>query len=385
MADPIRILEDPAAILLVLRRLVASGAKVTLQGKGSKGIFEVLSCDAERFTLRIGPTERDALGLAPGEKITLTLEDRTMTFEGTVSFEASVELEGIPCGQISIPRSLRRTDTHRFVSFVPEQIIPCSFSNARGALLEGRIQGLSSEGLELALTDRKLNVQDVFRIGEEASIDIPTGGSQKFGAKTKVAYFGDSVVGLRFTDRNDKGLMEEYRRWLDGQQQQQAQQDRDAFGGTGAIARPSRPPELPPVRLLVDKEPLLLVLTEREDLAKRLAEAFGRKFGLAWLNYIKGPLRPQLKPLGADDNNWGRVRLILVHHHLKLASPLELMNQLVQTEKCPLPILSAGTDEDAELKTNRALAAGAVDYLVLEPFKILSVLKRIDDTLKLFA
>lgn len=385
MADPIRILEDPPAILLLLRRLVSSGSKVSLQGKGSKGMLDALACDAEHFTLRMSQGEREALGLVSGENATLSLEDRTMRFEGTVTFTGLLELEGIPCGQISIARTLRRTDTHRFVSFVPEQVIPCSFSNSRGALLEGRIQGLSSEGLELALTDRKQNVQDIFHMGEEATVDIPGGGGQKFGAKTKVAYFGDAVVGLRFTDRNDKNLMEEYRRWLDGQQQAQAQQDRDAFGGTGAIARPSRPPELPPVRLLVDKDPILLVLTEKEELAKRLAEAFGRKFGLAWLNYIKGPLRPQLKPLGAAGEDWGRVRLILVHHHLKLASPLELMQQLVQVEKCPLPILSAGTQEDAELKTNRALSVGAVDYLVLEPFKILSVLKRIDDTLKLFA
>lgn len=376
MADPLRVLEDPASILLMFRRLVAAGGKVGLQGKGSKGLVDLLTCDGGQVSVRLSGGERDGLGLVAGEKATLSLEDRTMHFEGTVTFEGPVELEGVPCGQLTLPRSMRRTDTHRFVSFVPEQVVPCSFSTARGALLEGRIQGLSAEGLELALTDRKQNVKEVFQMGEEASVDIALGDGRKFGAKTKVAYFGEAVVGLRFTEKNDKTLMEDYRKWVDRQAQAQAQQDEAHFGGSGAVTRPSRPPELPPVRILVDKDPMLLLLTEQEDLAKRLGEAFGRKFGLAWLNYIKGPLQPQLKPLGVEGASWGRVRLILVHHQLKLASPLELMAQLVQQEHCAVPILSAGTDEQAELKTNRAIAAGAVDFLVVEPFKILSVLKK---------
>jgi CheY-like chemotaxis protein len=56
----------------------------------------------------------------------------------------------------------------------------------------------------------------------------------------------------------------------------------------------------------------------------------------------------------------------------------------VEQEKCPLPILLAGTGEDVELKRNRALAAGAVDYMPVEPFRILAVLRKLDETLKLF-
>ena len=47
-------------------------------------------------------------------------------------------------------------------------------------------------------------------------------------------------------------------------------------------------------------------------------------------------------------------------------------------------ILVAGTDEDLDLKRNRALAAGAVGYLPVDPFRILAVLKSLDDTLRLF-
>jgi len=135
----------------------------------------------------------------------------------------------------------------------------------------------------------------------------------------------------------------------------------------------------------VDRQPTILILTEREEFARHMAEALGRKFGVISLDYITGPVRPFLKAFGGDEADWGRVRLILIHNHLRLASPLELSRQIVEQEKCTLPIILAGTDEDEDLKRNRALAAGAVDFLAVEPFKILSVLRKLDETLKLFA
>jgi CheY-like chemotaxis protein len=141
---------------------------------------------------------------------------------------------------------------------------------------------------------------------------------------------------------------------------------------------------LPQVRLWVDRDPAILILTEREDFARRMAEALGRKFGVLSLDYIKGSLRPLLGPPAGAEAGWGRARLIVIHNHLRLASPLELSRQVVEQEKCPLPVLLAGTEEDVDLKRNRALASGAVDYMPVEPFRILAVLRKLDETFKLF-
>jgi CheY-like chemotaxis protein len=85
-----------------------------------------------------------------------------------------------------------------------------------------------------------------------------------------------------------------------------------------------------------------------------------------------------------DEQGWGRVRLVLIHQKLRAGTAMERCRRLVQDEACPLPVLLAGTDEDADLKRNRAVAAGAVDYLVMEPFHVLSVIRTLDQTLKLF-
>lgn len=134
----------------------------------------------------------------------------------------------------------------------------------------------------------------------------------------------------------------------------------------------------------MDREPLILVLTEKEDFSRRMAESLGRKFGVVSLDYIKGKVRPFLAALDGEAASWGRVRLIVVHNHLRLVSPLELTRQIVEQEKCPLPVIMAGTEEDMELKRNRAVAAGAIDYVPVDPFNILKVLRKLDETIKMF-
>lgn len=91
-----------------------------------------------------------------------------------------------------------------------------------------------------------------------------------------------------------------------------------------------------------------------------------------------------LGPLGGGDSGWGRFKLLLVHQRLRLSSGLELTRQLTQDEGCPLPILLAGTEEDVGLKRNRAIAAGAVDFISVDPFRILAVMRSIEETLALF-
>jgi CheY-like chemotaxis protein len=135
----------------------------------------------------------------------------------------------------------------------------------------------------------------------------------------------------------------------------------------------------------VDRDPLVLVLAEGEAFPARLAEAVGRKFGVLSLDPGPGPLRPALSEWVGDEQGWGRIKLVLIYHHLRSGTTLERCRRLVQDEACPLPILMAGTEEEADLKRNRAVAAGAVDYMVIEPFHVLTVIRTLDQTFKLFS
>jgi len=49
-----------------------------------------------------------------------------------------------------------------------------------------------------------------------------------------------------------------------------------------------------------------------------------------------------------------------------------------------VPVILVGTEEDEGKKRHHALAAGAVDYVAVEPFRILAILRKLDETLRLF-
>jgi CheY-like chemotaxis protein len=391
MAKAAVLLEDDTLIRMALQRLCLAGARLEVAYKDQRAAFPILTEDGERLAFRMPFEDIAAWGLKPGENLAIKLKDRGLEYECVVAQAGQEILEGVEACYTTIPRVLRRSDLHRLADFIPDRAHgpahAATFTNTRNALLDGTVQSFGEEGLELVLRNTKQDIRELLRMGEESLLDVPLDGNLRLRTPTTVAYFGENLVGLRFTKQADGPMLERYRTWIQDQQVLQAQQDKDDFAPRGfleATARINRAATMPTVKVLVDRDPILLLLTEKEDFARRLAEALSRKFGLAVLDHIKGPVKTQLLDLGGGESGWGRIRMVLVHNQLRLASPLELCRQLVSQEGCPVPVLLAGTEEDEALKRHRAVSAGAVDYLAVEPFRILAILRKLDDTLKLF-
>ncbi len=381
-----RVLEGSLAIRMVLQRLLLANERITMAFRTERREFQLLALEVEHLALAMERAEFEEWRLLPGEKVSLNFKDRGFKYEAVATCMGLDQAEGLSVCRLELPRSLRRGDADRLVDFAPDQeMARATFTNSRNALLDGQVTGFGREGLELSLLDPRQKIQDYFRMGEESTLDLPLEGDLRLVAPTRVAYLDDRVVGLKFTEKADTELLGSYQSWLEGQERLQAQRDRETFEA-GGHRRPQRSsaPEVPGARMWVDRDPLILVLTENEDFAKRLAEGLGRKFGFISLDYIKGNVGPLLKEWGVSGQDWGRIRLLLVHHRLRLVSPLELSRHLVEQEKCPLPIVLAGPDEDLDLKRVRALEAGAVDYLSVEPFRILGILKKLDELIRLF-
>ncbi len=385
------LLEDATGIRMVLQRLCLAGDRVDVAYKAQRAPYPMLTEDGERMVFRMPFEDIRTWGLKPGENLAIKLKDRGLEYECVVSYSGQEVLEGVETGQANIPRVLRRADLHRLADFIPDrgaaQPHAATFTNARNAIIDGTVQSFGEEGLELVLRNTKQDIRELLRMGEESLLDVPLEGGLRLRAPTTVAYFGENLVGLRFTKQADPKVLSQYRTWVQDQQVLQASQDREAFSPRGfqeATARMNRAAALPTVKVLVDRDPMILLLTEKEEFALRLGEALSRKFGLAMLDHIKGPVKAQLKGIDANGEGWGRTRLVLIHNQLRLASPLELCRQIIDQEGCSFPVVLAGTEEDEALKRHRAVAVGAVDYVVVEPFRILSILRKLDDTLRLF-
>jgi len=391
MSKTAALLEDATGIRMALQRLCLAGARLEVAYKAQRASYPILTEDGERLAFRMPFEDIGAWGLKPGENLSLKLQDRGLEYECVVAQAGQEILEGVEACLATLPRVLRRSDTHRLADFIPDrgsmQAPAATFTNSRNALLDGTVQSFGEEGLELVLRNTKQDIRELLRMGEESLLDVPLGNDLRLRAPTTVAYFGENMVGLRFTKQADPKMLSEYRTWVQDQQVIQAQQDREEFSPKGfqeATARINRAAALPTAKVLVDRDPMLLLLTEKEEFARRFGEALSRKFGLAYLDHIKGPVKPLLKGVAGEEGDWGRVRMVVIHNQLRLASPLDLCRQLVEEEGCPVPVLLAGTEEEEAKKRHHAVAAGAVDYVAVEPFKILSVLRRLDETLKLF-
>jgi len=367
---------------MILQRLCLAGAKASLACRNNRSQFQVLFQEPDRILLRLGPPELAVWNLGVRENVSMIFEDRGFRFETVIEFLEAVERDGIACAAFTAPRTLRRVDERTLAFFVPGDAPKVTFSNSRNDLLDGQIRGMGRDGFEVYLRDSTQKIHEVLRMGEESTLDVDLEDDFRITATARVAYFGENHVGMKFTDKVDKTVLGQYRNWLDVQERIQKDKDREVFESGGRA--PSRGAVMPQARLWVDRRPCILVVTEREDFARHMAEALGRKYGVASLDYITGSVQPLLKPLAGEEGGWGPVSLIIIHNQLRLVSPLELSRQVVTQEQCPLPVLLAGTEEDVDLKRNRAMAAGAVDYMAVEPFRILAVLRKLDETIKLF-
>ena len=378
------------AIRMVFQRLCEGEDLVKVHFGDLHGEFKVLAETPDRIILGISDLERGQWRLKPGSRLTLMLLDRGLAFEAIVEFQGHGKLHGVEACHVTLPRLLRALDAHRLADFVPDRPIPCSFSDQRNDIKDGMATCFGEDGLELAPPAGTKVLGDMLRLNASSTVEVKPATGDSIVLPVQVAYFGEKVFGLRLADSVDRMAVSRYRQWMLEARHAQANRDRSRFnpGGLESTRLPGKKEAARPaaqVRLLVDRDPLVLVLAEGDAFPTRLGEAVGRKFGVASFDPGPGPLKPNLVSLGVDDQGWGRVRLVMIHHKLRSGTVMERCRRLAQEETCPLPILLAGTEEEADLKRNRAVTAGAVDYLVVEPFQILSVIRTLDQTLKLFA
>jgi len=382
--------DQPEAVRMVFQRLCEGEDVVQVQFGELQGEFKVLAETPDRIILGISDLERGQWRLKPGARLTLKVLDRGLLFEAIVDFQGHGRLHGVEACHVTLPRLLRAVDAHRMADFVPDRPIPCSFSDQRNDIQDGKATAFGEDGLELAPPAGTRVLGDMLRLNAASTVEVKPPTGESIVLSVKVAYFGEKTWGLRLADTADRMAVSRYRQWMLEARHAQANRDRSRFnpGGlesTRLTARKEAPkPVAAQVRLLVDRDPLVLVLAEGETFPARLGEAIGRKFGVATLDPGPGPLRPTLGALGAGEADWGRVRLVLIHQKLRTGTAMERCRRLVQEEACALPILLAGSEEDADLKRNRAVTVGAVDYLVVEPFRVLSVIRTLDQTLQLF-
>jgi len=385
-------LEDPETIRMVFQRACREGRSLRLRFGNFQQDFSLLAEEEDRLIVALPGITRGQWDLKPGCHLALFLEDRGRAFEAVVEFGGHGELNGVPCAHVSQPRILKCLNDSQLSDFVPEMPLRCTYTTRSLDIRDGFLRALGREGVELSLAPGRQ--AEPIRLGGETMLELFLDRDLRVVAPARFEHLGDGYAGLRFTLPGDAPFFQAYLPWLEAAQRAQGLRDRQAFDPKGAQGsqRDEQGESRPGSRITMhsDRDPLILVISAGEDFPARVAQSLGRRFGVASLDHVQGPVKsllgpPLTPPEGGAGEDWGRLKLLLIHQRLRIGSGLELTRQLIQQEHCPIPILVAGTEEDVALKRNRAIAAGAVDFISVDPFHVLSVMKAVGDTLAMFA
>lgn len=379
-------LEDPDEIGMVLQRICRDCVHVQLRCGQWLGEFTLQAVDVDHLVFAFPEVQRGQWGLKKGTHLSATFIDRGKAFEAVLPLVSTLRFKGEESCQFELPRALRAVDPHRLADFVPDRPVRCLFSTAEHNVMEGKAFAFGLEGLEAGPPDGR-ELGRLLKVGYPSVVELFI-EDQKLAFPSKVKYLERTAGGFLF-DKLDRAVEGAYQAWLLEAEREQQRRDRAGYV-PGHFEAPAAEVEHAPklggrLQLWTERDPMILVVAEGEVLPRRLAESLGRKFGFASLDYVQGPVHPLLGPLGGELSGWGRTRLILVHQRLRVASGMELVRQLTHAEACPLPVLLTGSEDDAEVKRNRAIAAGAVDFVVLEPFNVVKTMRAIDETIRMFS
>lgn len=378
--------DDAKAIRMAFQRLCRDGANLFLRKATRRGLFPLLAESEGRIALAISEAERELWGLEPGGHLSAFFVDRGRRFEATLEVAGPGSVEGVECCHFEQPRHLVCLDDRRFADFMPHAPITCLFSTPSHDICEGRIRAMGSEGIELRLGGTEHSRADLLRVEGSSVIELPLGPETRLRLEGTVAYFREGMAGILFHEEGSEAALRSYRSWLMDSLLTQLQRDREAFnpGGVTTVRNLGPSGERPGfrVKLLQDRDPLVLVVAEGDALAERLSTALGRRFGFATLDYLQGAVQPLVAAMAGQAEGWGRVRLVLVHHRLRLISGMDLVRKLVEVEGCPVPILVVGTEEGQEQKRERARSLGAMDFVPVQPFRILTLKLALEEALR---
>jgi hypothetical protein len=376
-------LDEPLGIRTILQRICREGGPIQLR-HGERLALGTLGEEREdRLRGDFPGRDLEALEAQVGDTVMLAFQDRGRQYQGMTEL-LQLDLGDRPLCALAPFRTLTCLNPEAFLDLAPDRPLRGTYVSVSQDLLDGRVVGCSEGGLELAWV---LGRREDFRLGRPFAASLDLGPGCQPVLQVMPTYFTEGTVGLQVVGGQDVRHLERYLSWVREHLHANHERERLAFRREGLA--PGR--EAPAARLsaergllvLADRAPLVLLVAEDEGLAHHLARALGRKFGIAYLDYVTGPLRHQLVRSGGTEA-WAGIRLLLVHQRLRLTSGYDLIRQVVQKEACPLPVLLVGREEDLDLKRNHAVAAGAVDFMAVEPFHVLTVMRTLETTLQMF-
>jgi len=384
------------ALEVMFHRLAAHAQSLYLHFK-DKTRCPVLGLEGASLFVAMTAAERERQGVRLKQNVKISLYYEGKECYGGARVLGAGRFDEREALRLSLPGAMTLNDDFCLTYFhlMPRKEVV--FTSTMNQLCTGALVNIGIKGVDIKSKESQ-PIKELLAIDRETQLGFELEKGLHFAVKGRVLYvqnLEEQLIGIEFLDA-DRDLEAKLNQWI--AEQTQVKQDKDrrflearkkgggrraaeaasASTGDEAVAEgaaevgsgePSVRDDFQPV--LREGNPKVLVLSKDEALIERLGKCLMRKYGVL---RSKGRFA-NVKELIAHY----RPGMILIHERLGMVSGFDLAQTILSHADEERFIMIMGDGENEVEKSNQAVRAGAIDYLVVEPFKTLPVFKKIDE------
>ncbi|MCB1050002.1 MAG: hypothetical protein KDC71_05330 [Acidobacteria bacterium] len=369
-------IDDRESLQIIFRKMLAQNLPFYLRGWGfDHPLYLVEETDKSlTFSLRFVDLQKCQPKGGAVEELTLFYEGKE--YEGHVKITGLGKLDGQDAMRVSFPSSIQLNDQFQLTHYHMPPGAKVSFTSIMNEFLEGTLVNVGTRGIDLRWKDEG-NIKEKLVQGRETSISFELDSFTKVNGQGRVLYFvefGKPMVGVEFT-KVDSTQIDCLEAWLEKQIKAKQTREKQAFqsnwnpaaaqrkkGQDGEDKPPDRSEILAPdfEPIFNEADPYVLLASPNLELLEQVGRSLSGSFGVLITRGTFQNIRilyDKFKP-----------KMIVLHEDLGNISGFDLVKSLLEHYSADLAILMMGDRENEQEKMNQAMRAGAVDFLVVNPF-----------------
>ena len=379
------VISDKQEIAVIFNRMFERNQSLHLKFGEERLLCKPLAVESDHIFIACSMQDRERYNISANGSVQFSLFHEGKEYYATANLSGSGKMEGKDALRLNWPPSIKINDDYCLtqLNLIPKKSV--TFTSITNQICDGDLINIGVQGIDLRNKGGESNAQ-VLKVDQITMVAFDLEPGVSIAQKGRVLYhtqFGQDLVGVEFVDMNQE-VAQKLEKWVSEQVESKKMADKSWLQKGGAKqARKKSGGQAGSTRTMADREdyetivkegdPYVLLITRDEAIIKRLTKSLSRKYGIL---ASKG----RFKRVESIVGEYHPV-MIIIHDQLGQVSGFDLTRTINKHLSDEFRILVMGTDEDRVEKQALSHEAGALDYLVIEPFNMLKIFRMIDDAI----
>lgn len=377
------VITDKQEIAVIFNRLLERNQALHLKVGDDRILCRTLAMEGDHIFVACSQADRERYKISPTQPIAFSLFHEGKEYYAASKLSGSGKMEGQDALRLDWPASILINDDYCLtqLNLMPKKSV--TFTSTTNQFVEGDLINIGVKGIDLKTKDRTPN-QEVLKIDQTTMVAFDLEPGFNIAQKARVLYYtqyGQDLVGVEFLDM-DRDLEQRLAKWIQDGADSKKRADQSWLQSGGAKSRAKSVAggvsrsiaDLEDYETVVKEgDPYVLVITRDPAALKRLTKSLSRKYGIL---ASKG----RFKRVEAIIGEYHPV-MVIIHDQLGTVSGFDLTKTIIKHVGSDFRILVMGSEEDQVEKQALSHEAGALDFLIIEPFHMLKIFRMIDDAI----